>query len=72
MALNKQQALNYLNGTKHLRLGMEKNGIEKLVRKECFRIITFAKKENSLYEAKVVTRGKRDDTPINYKKLNIQ
>jgi hypothetical protein len=44
---------------------MEKNGIEKLVKKECFFIINFAKKENSLCEAKVVTRGKRDDTPTN-------
>ncbi len=51
---------------------MEKNGIENLVRKKCFRIITFAKKENSLCEAKVVTRGKRDDAPICYKELNIQ
>jgi hypothetical protein len=51
---------------------MEKNGIGKLVRKERFRIIFFSKKENSLCEAKVVTRGRRDDTPINYKELNIQ
>jgi len=72
LAPNKGQALNDFNGTKHLRLGMEKNGIEKLVRKECFRIINFAKKENSLCEAKFVTRGKRDDTPINYKEFNIQ
>jgi hypothetical protein len=52
LALNKGQALKNFNGTKHLRLRMEKNEIEKLVRKECFHIITFAKKENSLCEAK--------------------
>jgi hypothetical protein len=65
--LNKGQALKDFNGTKHLRLKMEKNEIEKLSRKECFHIITFAKKENSLCEAKVVMRGKRDNTPTNCK-----
>jgi hypothetical protein len=72
LAPNKGQALKDFNGIKHLRPRMKKNGIEKLVRKECFRIITFAKKENSLCEAKVVTRGKKDYTPINYKEFNIQ
>jgi len=33
LALNKRQALKNFNGTKHLRLRMEKNEIEKLVRK---------------------------------------